>query len=228
MRQAITKKSRKNKSIAHEKVFEFEKLPEGQRRILEAAVDEFAERGYSATSTLSIAQRAKVSEALIFKYFKTKAALLKKAIFPVLVSALIPLAIRGMRGVTESKHPTFAIFLEELIKERLAFAKKHSRQLRVLLQELPLNDELRKSIAEIFSTKVLPMIREQLVFYQKNGSLINKDTDAVLDYFMPQIVTFVVGRAVFGFFSDVDEEKAIQDHVDFLVNGLGSTAGKKR
>ncbi|HRP69000.1 MAG TPA: TetR/AcrR family transcriptional regulator [Turneriella sp.] len=227
MKQNTGQKSRKNKSVVAEDVFAFETLPEGQRRILEAAVDEFAERGYSATSTFSIAQRAKVSEALIFKYFKTKAALLKKAIFPVLVSALIPLAIRGMRGVAESKHPTFALFLGELIRERLAFAKKHSRQLRVLLQELPLNDELRKSITEILSTKVLPMIREQLVFYQKNGSLVNKDADAVLNYFMPQIVTFVVGRAVFGFFSDVDEEKAIQNHVDFLINGLVGASAKK-
>jgi len=51
-----------------------ERLPASQRRqqILDVALELFAERGYSATSTRLLAQRLGVSEALIFRYFATK------------------------------------------------------------------------------------------------------------------------------------------------------------
>ena len=51
-----------------------ERLPAPQRRqqILDTALELFAERGYSATSTRVLAQRLGVSEALIFRYFATK------------------------------------------------------------------------------------------------------------------------------------------------------------
>ncbi|MDP3064301.1 MAG: TetR/AcrR family transcriptional regulator [Chloroflexota bacterium] len=51
-----------------------ERLPAPQRRqqILDTALELFAERGYSATSTRALAQRLGVSEALIFRYFATK------------------------------------------------------------------------------------------------------------------------------------------------------------
>ena len=46
-------------------------MPEINRKqaILEAAVDLFAENGFSATPTSAIAKRANVAEGLIFHYF---------------------------------------------------------------------------------------------------------------------------------------------------------------
>ena len=48
--------------------------------ILDSALDLFSENGYHATSTKLIADKAGVSEALIFKFFKSKDALLEKVI----------------------------------------------------------------------------------------------------------------------------------------------------
>jgi AcrR family transcriptional regulator len=49
--------------------------------LLEAARELFAERGPYATTTKQIAERAKVSEDLIFRYFASKNGLLKEAVF---------------------------------------------------------------------------------------------------------------------------------------------------
>ena len=43
-----------------------------KKRIIHAAIEIAAERGYTATTTAMIAERAGVSEALIFKYFPSK------------------------------------------------------------------------------------------------------------------------------------------------------------
>lgn len=66
--------------------------PEGQRRprrnpeeiarrLLDAAVEEFAANGYAGARTAAIAQRAGVVEPLLFKYFGSKANLFQRAIF---------------------------------------------------------------------------------------------------------------------------------------------------
>lgn len=51
---------------------------EPRRLLLEAALEMFNERGYSA-ATRDIADRAKVSETLIFRYFGSKAGLFREA-----------------------------------------------------------------------------------------------------------------------------------------------------
>lgn len=51
------------------------------RRLLDAAVEEFAANGYAGARTAAIAQRAGVVEPLLFKYFGSKANLFQRAIF---------------------------------------------------------------------------------------------------------------------------------------------------
>src|SRR4051794_259938 len=49
---------------------------EGRRRaIIDAALPLFAKKGFAATTTKELAEAARVSEALIFKHFPSKAAL---------------------------------------------------------------------------------------------------------------------------------------------------------
>jgi len=53
---------------------------EPRRLILAAARDLFSRRGYSDTSTRELADRAEVSETLIFRYFGSKAVLFREAL----------------------------------------------------------------------------------------------------------------------------------------------------
>ena len=51
-------------------------MTEKQERILEAALELFAQEGFKATSTSKVAKRAGVSEGLIFRHFGNKEGLL--------------------------------------------------------------------------------------------------------------------------------------------------------
>src|SRR5919109_2003429 len=53
-----------------------EVTPEAARRLLVAAVEAFAERGYHATTTRDIAGRAGMSPAALYIHYKTKEELL--------------------------------------------------------------------------------------------------------------------------------------------------------
>src|SRR5690554_2141452 len=52
------------------------KMTEKQSRIIQAAVEIFSEKGYAASSTSEIAQKAGVAEGTIFRHYKTKKDLL--------------------------------------------------------------------------------------------------------------------------------------------------------
>lgn len=52
----------------------------GRQLLLTAARDIFAERGYKGTSTRDIAERAGVTEVMIFRHFGTKANLFQEAV----------------------------------------------------------------------------------------------------------------------------------------------------
>ncbi|MFI6349299.1 TetR/AcrR family transcriptional regulator [Streptomyces sp. NPDC050560] len=55
-----------------------EVTPQAARRLLVAAVDAFAERGYHATTTRDIASRAGMSPAALYIHYKTKEELLHR------------------------------------------------------------------------------------------------------------------------------------------------------
>lgn len=52
---------------------------DGRLRLLEAAREVFAERGYVRTSTREVAERAGVTEPMVYRHFGTKAALFEEA-----------------------------------------------------------------------------------------------------------------------------------------------------
>lgn len=204
-------------------------MPEGQRKILYAAIDEFAEHGYAATSTFAIAKRAGVSEALIFKYFKNKAMLLKQALFPVLAATLMPIAIRGMKNVAKVRHETFAAFVREFLKDRLDFARRHKKHLRILLQELPLNDELRAKAVAVLKSELFPVMRQKILEFQKTGELRAMPPETVLKLLAPQVIALVLGRTVFASEASVpDEEIAIAELIETMLCGVGQTASRTK
>lgn len=61
----------------------------GRELILAAAHEEFCDRGYARATTRSIAERAGVAEALLFRQFGSKAALFNEVVFGPLRSFMV-------------------------------------------------------------------------------------------------------------------------------------------
>ena len=57
--------------------------PQGKKKIMRSAVELISTKGYDGTSTLNIAEHAGLSQATLFKYFKTKVDLLTAILHPV-------------------------------------------------------------------------------------------------------------------------------------------------
>ena len=87
--------------------------PKGKKKIMQAAVDLISTKGYNGTSTLQIAKHAGLSQATLFKYFKTKEDLLTAILHPV---------VPGLFG------RFFEELSDELMEKNLLFTPKRSEE----------------------------------------------------------------------------------------------------
>jgi AcrR family transcriptional regulator len=76
------------------------RLPESSKRMIEAAIDAFAERGYHATTTRDIATRVGLSPAALYVHFPSKQALLTQ-ISVAGHEAALELVERSLTGVDD-------------------------------------------------------------------------------------------------------------------------------
>ena len=76
--------------------------PKGKKKIMQAAVDLISTKSYNGTSTLQISKHAGLSQATLFKYFKTKEDLLT-AIYILLFQDFSVVFLRNFWPLTRLK-----------------------------------------------------------------------------------------------------------------------------
>lgn len=113
---------------------------QSEEKILAAALELFAEKGFKSTSISEIARTAGVSKGLMYNYFDSKQELLRK-----IVSNTISMGHR-MMGAGESSSPEEE--LEHIVLESIAQIKENI-QLWKLLTMLSLQKEVMDSIADL-------------------------------------------------------------------------------
>ena len=111
--------------------------PQGKKKIMRSAVDLISTKGYNGTSTLHIAEHAGLSQATLFKYFKTKVDLLTAILHPV---------VPGLFGSFFDELLTFETTEEKvhyLVHNRMTYLKKNRALMKIILQESFSNKKLK-------------------------------------------------------------------------------------
>lgn len=119
-------------------------MPPGRRKALEAAMTLFNKQGFHGTSTQQIADLAGISQATIFKYFKTKDELLD-AIFDLAIE-LVQTDFFPRLQEQENLPDLIGFFLSD----RLSFAKDNRSVIKILLQEAMVNATIQHRAQEHF------------------------------------------------------------------------------
>lgn len=100
------------------------KREEARERILKAAAELFAQKGFDGTRISEIAELAEVNKALIYYYFENKQAILDS----LLTSVMSQLADISMEFVRECIIPMIDDGRLDIIKNRFHFASEEARQ----------------------------------------------------------------------------------------------------
>lgn len=190
--------------------------------ILKVAIKIFAEKGYSATPTIRIAEEAGISEATIFKYFKTKKDLLY-AIFEEYMGMIEEeFFIKPMSHILhENKGKSDEQILKELLSERISIWEKYEPIGKIVISELLHQEDFKENYFERFSHVTLKAISD----YIQEGIKLSKfrDVNSIIaaKCFCGLLISYMVFRNVTPDTSDkYDSEGEFNSMVDVFLNGL--------
>jgi len=109
--------------------------PETKERILQAALKEFAEQGFSGARMEAIARKADINKAMLFYYFSSKENLYRTVLFGVFSE------IFGEIGRFISQPLTPALLLEKFPEIYIHFIARHPDLVRIMVFDLIHNPE---------------------------------------------------------------------------------------
>ena len=106
------------------------KMPAGKKKVLQTALNLFANNGFHATTTAKIAKQAGVSEGTIYKYFKSKDDLLGKLLEPILFE------IKDSFFATIDDSQSLEELVAFIVADRLEFIEVNFAFIRLIIQEV--------------------------------------------------------------------------------------------
>ncbi|AIW85108.1 MULTISPECIES: TetR/AcrR family transcriptional regulator [Bacillus] len=198
-----------------------DKRNERQMRILEAAVDMFGEKGYASTSTSEIAKRAGVAEGTIFRYYKTKKDLLFAVVMPTLTKFAAPFFVQAFaKEIFKTEYESYEVLLRVIIQNRFEFAKKHFPMIKILIQEVPFQPELKSEIQQLIETELLVHFKKLIAKFQEEGEIIELPPSSVLRLTLSAVLGLLLTRFLLLPEEKWDDEVEIENTIQFILYGL--------
>ncbi|RFU63860.1 TetR/AcrR family transcriptional regulator [Peribacillus glennii] len=204
-----------------DEMFDFDEgLTEKQKRILAAAIESFAEKGYAATSTSEIAKKAGVAEGTIFRHYKSKKELLLTIVAPMMAKLVAPFVIKDLNKVLNQEYENFEEFLKAMIENRAKFLKNNMPLFQILMQEIPFQPELKEQFKEHIGAKVIERFRTVVEHYQGKGQIIELPPFSIIRFTVSAIFGLLATRYLLAPDADWDDEEEIQRTVQLLMHGI--------
>ncbi|ALS26309.1 TetR family transcriptional regulator [Paenibacillus sp. 32O-W] len=198
------------------------RMTEKQARIFKAAIDVFAEKGYAASSTSEIAQRAGVAEGTIFRHYKTKKDLLLSIVTPAMVKLLAPFVVREIREVLDSDYESFDQFLRAMIDNRIAFLNQNRSLFKIIVQEIPFHPDLQEQLEHLIFSQVKGKLDAIVSKFKAEGKLIDLPSLTIIRLTAFSILGYVVLRDIVGRRDESkwDDELEREATINFIMKGL--------
>ncbi|WP_376741330.1 TetR/AcrR family transcriptional regulator [Listeria booriae] len=197
------------------------KMSEKQKKIVAAAIELFAERGFAATSTSEIAKRAGVAEGTIFRHYKTKKDLLTSITMPIMIESVAPFLARNfVAEVFEQEYPDFRTFLTALVRNRFEFARENSSVVKIYMQELLYHDEMRDQFSKIFMVHVKGQFDRIINFYKERGEINDMPNSTIMRALITNIIGFLITRFMIMPQANWEDDAEIERTVTCILNGI--------
>jgi len=197
-----------------------QKKTDKQIRILEAAIEIFSEKGFAATSTSEIAQKAGVAEGTIFRHYKTKKDLLLSIAGPIVAKLVAPFVLHDFVKVIELPYDNAEHFFRAIARDRIKFARKNIKLMKILIHEVPFQPELLEQVKLLFTDIVAKRMNKAIQYFQDQGQIISVPSWRILR----STASLLIGMIIFHVFINpepsFDEEEEIDRTIDILFNGI--------
>ena len=159
-----------------------------EERLLNAAEEVFAKHGFKGATTRMIADKAKVNESLIGRYFDGKMGLLFSLIERH-ISELPPEKLKYPAQPTVREE--LKCMIDSLFNEH---CHKNEEFFKIVLSQCLVDAKFLKRIREVVPMKIHPELKERLQELQ-NKNKVRKDVN--VDHFIDSLDTFFHGSMLF-------------------------------
>jgi len=199
------------------------KMTEKQRKIVNAAIEVFSEKGYASTSTSEIAKKAGVAEGTIFRHYKTKKELLLAIIAPVMAKFSGPLLLKDFAETLDRPYDTYEDFLRAVFRNRYEFAKSHLPIVKIIVQEVPFHDELKEQFKNLVSEMVIARMHRIIDNYKDRGVLTDRlPTPSMIRFVVSTMVGLVATLLILIPEKQLDENEELERTIDMIMHGIAA------
>ncbi|NCA80268.1 MAG: TetR/AcrR family transcriptional regulator, partial [Sphingobacteriia bacterium] len=174
-------------------------MTDKQINIMSAAIEIFAKKGYSATTTSEIAKRAGVGEGTIFHYYKTKKDLLLSIPIYLSNSPISKGFVKDLIKIFENPYEKFEDLLRDIISNRKDFLSQNIPLIKVLFQEIPLHPELRTNIAETILFPAMDKLIMAIDRFKKQGQIVDIPSHSIVKLMLTSILGYFFVRYIAAF-----------------------------
>jgi AcrR family transcriptional regulator len=196
-----------------------------EKAIIEAAVTLIGERGIDGATTAAIAKRANVTEKTLFRYFPSKADLVRRVLFPLILQRGLSRQWEQIETLLKTKGTSLKDWYIAATTKELHAISRNVGLTRTVNIELLQNAELREALAQLWQQHIWKPMLETLGELQRSG-VIRKDVDIeVLARAMHCLhVGYFLARHVFAPDADWDDAREVEQMAEILTAGSGTEA----
>lgn len=177
-----------------------------QLAILDAALELFSTKGYTATTTLEIAQKANTTEKTLFKYFPTKQILFNHIFYPSLMNMLA----QPDPQLTPPGDNLYQI-LHTLFAEKIALSDENPELFKLLMHQIFHDEKFRHVFYQYWTTLYSPYLDQHI------DPTISPSLSRMIFSLM---IGYTVSKTILAPHLTYDDEKEITLMLDILFEGI--------
>lgn len=201
-------------------------VSEKEKKILEAAITVFSEKGFSAATTNEIARNAGIAEGTIFRYFKTKKDILRGIMIQTINIMGGKLVIQPLEKILlTSDKVDIRQIIKDVIYDRIKLLDTIFPMARIVLTEALYHDDIREAIFENIIIKSLEMFKTFHSHMTEKGLLRDDvEPEAIFRSVLGNIFILIAQKKLFGDKFRMDDFDAEIDRmVDVLLYGISNS-----
>jgi AcrR family transcriptional regulator len=187
--------------------------------ILDAALEEFAARGFADTRLDDVARRARIAKGTIYLYFRDK-----ESLFQELVRTMLSPLVGTIEAAPLSEVPIRAV--AEMIVDvfvREIYGTRRKDVIRLIISEGPRFPKLAEVYYREVIAHVLPVLRARLSLAVERGELSSDALARFPQLLVAPALVAIMWNSLFGRLAPLDVRELMRAHLELLFGERSAT-----
>lgn len=188
-----------------------------QKKIVDAAIKVFTEKGFEGATTSEIAQQAGVAEGTIFRHFGTKKGVLQGILNSAVSSFQRQHLMATLAGMIERGDTNSLIYI---IKEQLDAIQQQLPLLKMLFYEAQFHTEVQDIIIEKIAMPILDLLSQSIEKRKDKGEFRCFDANLMATTLISSLWGYILWKQIAPEQETMDEKEALIQVLNIWLKGV--------